>query len=68
MVEEQCTRYNAGVIQALEKELISPLERERLARRPWVRSLVHQLLLRIANLRAEVEELRKERSVKRSST
>jgi len=62
MNEIMSTRYNAGEIHALEKELIGPVERERLARRPWVRSLVHQLLLRIAQLRAEVEELRKERT------
>jgi hypothetical protein len=34
------------------KELIGPVERERLGKTPWARSLVNDLILRIANLRA----------------
>lgn len=46
------TRYNAGVVSALMSELIGPVERERLGKTPWARSLVNDLIRRIANLRA----------------
>lgn len=60
MVEEGNTKYNAGVIFALQKELIGPVEQERLGKSPqWARVLVAGLLRRIANLRARVHELEK---------
>lgn len=63
MVEEGDTRYNAGVISALQDELLGPVEKQRLGRSPqWSRVLVAGLLRRIANLRARVHELEKERS------
>lgn len=50
---EACTAYNAGVISALEKELLSPWERSRVGSLPaWARSVITDLIRRIANLRA----------------
>jgi hypothetical protein len=49
---ENYTAYNAGVISALTKELIPPLERRRLNNILWARLLVNELVQRIANLRA----------------
>ncbi len=49
---EDYRAYNAAVIQALTKELIGSAERERLDKTPWARSLVNELIQRIANLRA----------------
>ncbi len=60
---EGCQAYNAAVIQALTKELIGGAERKRLDKTPWARSLMTELIQRIANLRAlhkqAVEDSRK---------
>jgi len=49
---ESDTAYNAEVIENLTKELIGPWERKRLGRLPtWWRSLIVELIRRIANLR-----------------
>jgi hypothetical protein len=53
---EANTRYNAGVISALMNELIGSVERRRLQKTPWARSLVNDLVRRIANLRAIIAE------------
>lgn len=51
-VREDNTAYNAGVISALEKELIGPWERERLNELPrWAQLTINSLIKRIANLR-----------------
>lgn len=49
---ESANAYSASVIGAITKELIGPVERERLDKTPWARSIVTELLRRIANLRA----------------
>jgi hypothetical protein len=52
---EDNAAYNAGVIHALEQELISTYARERFGKLPmWARLLVNDLIKRIANLRAKL--------------
>lgn len=48
---EEARAYNAAVIAAITSELIGPVERGRLDKTPWARSIVTELLRRIANLR-----------------
>lgn len=56
-MREDSTAYNAAEIIALHNELIGPVERERLQKAlPWVRSLVNELIQRIANLRTMATE------------
>jgi hypothetical protein len=54
--KEDAEAYNFAEIDAIEKELIGPVERMRLAKTAWARSLVGDLIRRIANLRAAVKE------------
>jgi hypothetical protein len=54
-MNEASTAYNAGVISALEDELIQPWEKERLGKlTQWARLLINGLIKRIANNRAEI--------------
>jgi hypothetical protein len=56
---EEGTAYNAGVISALEKEIIQPWEAERIGKLPqWARLLINKIIKRLANSRAEVARLR----------
>lgn len=65
MSKETDTKYNAGVIDALEKELLGPVERQRLHKAPlWTRLVVNTLIRRIANLRKQVYELQKCKDIK----
>jgi hypothetical protein len=51
---ETVTTYNANEMMRLYKDLICPMDYERLGRLPtWVRSLIHSLVLRIYNLRKQ---------------
>ena len=56
---ERRTAYNAGEIREVELSVTGPVERQRLRQSApaWVRSLVVDLVRRIANLRRECHEL-----------
>jgi len=52
---ENKTGYNAGIYGALSKELIGPVEQEKLHKaQPWVRSLVYDLVKRIYQYRVSL--------------
>jgi hypothetical protein len=55
--DEDQSAYNAAEMTAMQRELIGPVEYERLNKTPWARSLVHSLVQRIANLRHNVQVL-----------
>lgn len=57
MRREADESYNAAEVNAVQNELIGGLDRERLDRTPWARSIVTKLIKRIAHLRARIAEL-----------
>lgn len=51
---ESARAYNSGEISRVEKDVIGSVEMARLAKLPaWAKSLIHNLVQRIANLRSQ---------------
>jgi hypothetical protein len=60
-LHEEDKAYNAQMIVDIEREVLGTVERERLQKAPpWVRSVVTDLIRRLANSRAQLSEAREE--------